>query len=128
MPETSLVPPLRVFLSYSHRDEELCERFLIHLSQLKREGLIAPWSDRLIAAGTDWTGAIDENLNSAHVIILLVSPDFLASDYCNDVEMDRAMEREQRAEQRERKHHRVAKTATVQYFHGYSRSRQRVSP
>ena len=96
MPETSLVPPLRVFLSYSHRDEELCERFLVHLSQLKREGLIAPWSDRLIAAGTDWAGAIDENLNSAHVIILLVSPDFLASDYCNDVEMDRAMERDQK--------------------------------
>lgn len=100
MPETSLVPPLRVFLSYSHRDEELCERFLVHLSQLKREGLIAPWSDRLIAAGIDWAGAIDENLNSAHVIILLVSPDFLASDYCNDVEMDRAMERDQKGEAR----------------------------
>jgi tetratricopeptide (TPR) repeat protein len=98
MPETSLVPPLRIFLSYSHHDEELCERFLVHLSQLKRDGLIAPWSDRLIAAGTDWAGAIDENLNSAHVIILLVSPDFLASDYCNDVEMDRAMERDQRRE------------------------------
>jgi tetratricopeptide (TPR) repeat protein len=100
MPEPRLVPPLRVFLSYSHRDEELCERFLVHLSQLKRDGLIEAWSDRRITAGTDWAGAIDEHLNSAHIIILLVSPDFLASDYCNDIEMTRALERSQRDEAR----------------------------
>ena len=83
-------PPLRVFLSYSHHDEALCERFLIHLRQLHRQGLIAPWHDRCITAGADWAGAIDENLNSAQIIILLVSPDFLASDYCYGVEMRRA--------------------------------------
>lgn len=93
MAEARPVPPLQVFLSYSHKDEELCERFLVHLSQLKRQGLIAPWNDRRITAGAEWAGAIDENLNSAHVIILLVSADFLASDYCNDVEMTRALER-----------------------------------
>ena len=90
MPKPRLVPPLKLFLSYSHRDEKLCERFLVHLSQLKREGLIEAWNDRRITAGTEWAGAIDENLNSAHIIILLVSADFLASDYCNDKEMARA--------------------------------------
>jgi len=98
MPDTPPVPPLRLFLSYSHHDEDLCDRFTVHLSQLKREGLIAPWSDRLITAGKDWAGAIDENLNSAHIIVLLVSPDFLASDYINDIEMDRAMQRHQKGE------------------------------
>lgn len=100
MPDTPPVPPLQLFLSYSHHDEDLCERFTVHLSQLKRDGLIAPWSDRLITAGKDWAGAIDENLNSAHIIVLLVSPDFLASDYCNDVEMDRALQRHQKGEAR----------------------------
>lgn len=93
-----LVPPLRVFLSYSHKDEELCERFVVHLSQLKRDGLIEPWHDRRITAGAEWAGAIDDQLNAAHIIVLLVSPDFLASDYCNDVEMTRALERHQRGE------------------------------
>jgi len=98
MPETRPTPPLKIFLSYSHHDQKLCERFLVHLSQLMREGLIAPWSDQQIVAGESWAGAIDENLNAAHVIILLVSPDFLASNYCNDVEMDRALERHQKGE------------------------------
>lgn len=98
MPTAGLVPPLKVFVSYSHVDRKMCERFLVHLSQLKRDGLIAPWSDRLITAGADWAGAIDENLNSANIIVLLVSPDFLASDYCNDVEMDRALERDRNRE------------------------------
>jgi TPR repeat protein len=100
MPEPRLVPPLSVFLSYSHRDEELCERFLVHLSQLKRDGLIEAWNDRRITAGAEWAGAIDEHLNSAHIIILLVSADFLASDYCNDIEMRRALERSQKGEAR----------------------------
>jgi tetratricopeptide (TPR) repeat protein len=98
MSETRVSPPLRVFLSYSHKDEELCERFLVHLSQLKRDGLIEPWHDRRITPGAEWAGAIHNELNAAHIIILLVSPDFLASDYCNDVEMTRALERHQSGE------------------------------
>ena len=95
-----LVPPLRLFLSYSHRDEDLCERLLIHLSQLRRDGLVEAWHDRRITAGTEWASTIDENLNSAHIIILLVSADFLASDYCNDIEITRALERSQKGEAR----------------------------
>jgi len=100
MPEALPTPPLRIFISYSHQDDELCKQFLDHLSQLEREGLIAPWSDQHLTAGEDWAGAINENLNSAHVVILLVSRGFLASKYCNDVEMDRAIERDQKGETR----------------------------
>jgi len=89
------VPPLRVFLSYSHQDDELCEQFLKHLSELKRQRLIEPWHDRRITPGAEWAGAIDAHLEAADIIILLVSADFLASDYCNDVEMKRALERSQ---------------------------------
>jgi len=87
------LPPFKIFLSYSHHDEDLCDRFLVHLAQLKREGLIEPWHDRKITAGSEWVGAIDDNLNAADVVVLLVSADFLASDYCNDIEIKRAMER-----------------------------------
>jgi tetratricopeptide (TPR) repeat protein len=90
---TPLVPPLRIFVSYSHHDQELQKRFIVYLAQLKREGLIEVWHDRLITASTEWAGAIDNNLNLAHIVVLLVSADFLASDYCNDKEMDRALER-----------------------------------
>lgn len=100
MAEARPAPPLRVFLSYSHKDDELCERFLVHLSQLRRQGLIETWHDRRITAGAEWAGAIDEHLNAAHIIILLVSADFLASDYCNDVEMTLAIERGQKGEAR----------------------------
>ncbi|MBV8820383.1 MAG: TIR domain-containing protein [Acidobacteriaceae bacterium] len=92
--------PLRLFVSYSHRDDDLRERFLVHLDPMRREGLIAPWHDRRITAGTEWVGAIDENLEAADLIVLLVSPDFLASDYCNDVEMKRALERVKSGEAR----------------------------
>lgn len=100
MPSAQRVPPFRLFLSYSHHDEDLCKRFLVHLAPLKREGLVETWHDRKITAGGEWANAIDENLNTADVIVLLVSPDFLASDYCNDIEMKRALERSQKGEAR----------------------------
>src|SRR5262245_17598961 len=64
-----------------------------HLGVLQRQGIIAAWHDRLIAAGDDWKGEIDEHLNSAHIVLLLVSSSFLSSDYCIDIEMKRAIER-----------------------------------
>lgn len=93
-------PNLRVFYSYSHKDEKLRDRLETHLSILKREGAISQWHDRRISAGLDWKNNIDERLNSAQIILLLVSADFLASDYCYDVEMKRAMERHASGEAR----------------------------
>ena len=95
-------PPasIEVFYSYAHEDEELVKELRKHLSILKRQGVIRDWYDREITAGTDWKGQIDQHLNSAGVILLLVSADFLASDYCYDVEMTRALERHDQGEAR----------------------------
>ena len=73
--------PLTLFYSYSHKDEALRERIEEQLVVLRRRGLIAAWHDREIIAGEDWKGKIDEHLDSADIILLLVSPSFLASDY-----------------------------------------------
>ena len=85
--------PISIFYSYSHRDEKLRDRLAAHLSLLKREGAISEWHDRKITAGREWEGQIDAHLDSAQIVLLLISADFLASDYCYDVEMTRALER-----------------------------------
>ncbi len=89
-----------IFLCYSHKDERLLDRLKTHLSLLQRDKIISIWHDRRIGAGTEWVGAIDEHLNSARMILLLVSADFQNSDYCNDVEMKRALERHEAGEAR----------------------------
>jgi hypothetical protein len=78
---------------YAHEDEALLNKLKVHLKPLQRQGLIDIWYDRNISAGTDWGREIDKHLNTAQVILLLVSPDFLASDYCYTIEMQRAIER-----------------------------------
>ena len=91
---------IEVFYSYAHEDEGLVKELRKHLSILKRQGVIREWYDREITAGTDWKGQLDQHLNSSGVILLLVSADFLASDYCYDVEMTRALERHDQGEAR----------------------------
>lgn len=88
-----MAKPIKIFYSYSHKDEALRKKLETHLSILKRRGIITGWHDRCITAGTVWTEAIDEHLNTADIILLLVSADFFASDYCWGKEMARAMER-----------------------------------
>jgi formylglycine-generating enzyme required for sulfatase activity len=92
--------PLTLFYSYSHKDEALREKLEEHLAVLGRRGLITAWHDREIRVGGDWKGQIDQNLDSADIILLLVSPSFLASDYCWDKEMNRALERHEEGEAR----------------------------
>ena len=87
-----------VFYSYSHKDERFRAKLEEHLSLLQRQGIIAGWHDRKIGAGQEWKGAIDKNLEEAHVVLLLVSASFLASVYCWDVETRRAVERHERGE------------------------------
>ena len=72
--------PIEVFLSYATEDEALCNELEKHLSALQRQGVIAVWHDRRIMPGTDWLQEIDTHLNSSSIILLLISPDFLASD------------------------------------------------
>jgi hypothetical protein len=92
-PRTQTTGPISLFYSYSHEDEPLRDQLAKHLSLLKRQGVIAAWHDRMIGAGDEWKGEIDKNLEEAQVILLLISPSFLASDYCYDIEMKRAIER-----------------------------------
>lgn len=84
---------IEIFYSYAHEDEWLRQELDKHLSSLKRQGLISVWHDRDIGAGTDWEHEVSSHLNMAHLILLLISPDFLASEYCYGVEMARAIKR-----------------------------------
>ena len=84
---------IEVFISYSHKDEEHFADLKTHLSVLLRQGLIDIWHDRQIGAGTDWKEQIDAHLNSAELMLALISADFLASDYCYEKEMQRALQR-----------------------------------
>ncbi|WP_263588685.1 toll/interleukin-1 receptor domain-containing protein [Sphingopyxis sp. GC21] len=84
---------LSLFFSYSHADEELRDQLEQQLAILKRQKVISVWHDRRILAGSEIDHSIDAQLEAADIILLLVSPAFLASDYCYDREMTRAMER-----------------------------------
>lgn len=83
----------KLFFSYCHADEALRDRLEVHLSLMKNQGLIKTWHDRGITAGSKVAATIDENLESADVILLLITADFIASQYCFSIEMKRALER-----------------------------------
>ncbi|MEE8304072.1 MAG: toll/interleukin-1 receptor domain-containing protein, partial [Candidatus Tectomicrobia bacterium] len=85
--------PVQVFYSYAHADEAHRDALREHLALLRRQGLIAEWYDRDITAGDGWRQRIDDHLEAAQLILLLISPSFMHSDYCHDIEMRRALER-----------------------------------
>jgi len=79
--------------SYSHADEALRNELEKHLSPLKRMGKISTWHDRRIVPGQEFENQIDHYFSQADIILLLISSDFIASDYCYQVEMTNALER-----------------------------------
>jgi hypothetical protein len=83
-----------LFFSYAHADEDLRDQLETHLSGLRRQGIISSWHDRRIIAGTEIGHAIDSHIDTADIVLLLVSPNFIASDYCYEREMGRALARE----------------------------------
>src|SRR5205085_11487138 len=85
--------PVKIFFCYAHEDEVLLNQLKRHLRPLQRQGLIDVWHDREISAGTEWEREISQQLNAAHILLLLISPDFMNSDYCYGIEMKRALER-----------------------------------
>jgi hypothetical protein len=87
---------LKLFYSYAHEDEQLREKLETALALLKRQQYIEGWHDRKIVAGKEWAGHIDAHLAEADIVLLLISPDFMASDYCTEVELKTALERHQR--------------------------------
>ena len=83
----------RVFFSYCHADDELRNQLEKQLAILKRQGVIETWNDHCIGAGEEFATSISRELESCDIILLLVSADFLNSEYCYDIEMKRAMAR-----------------------------------
>jgi CheY-like chemotaxis protein len=83
----------KLFYSYSHKDEKYKKELEKYLGVLQRQGIVSNWHFRRIDAGKEWDGEIKSQLNSAHIILLLVSPDYINSTYCTDIEVKRAMKR-----------------------------------
>jgi hypothetical protein len=90
--------PIDIFFSYAHEDERLVKDIQRQLCIYKRLLEISPWHDRRILPGSNWRNEIDERLRSARIILLFVSSDFIASDYCYGVEMAEALRRQQNNE------------------------------
>ncbi len=86
---------ISVFISYSHQDEALRDELQLHLEVLRRDGIIDIWHDRSLLAGQEFGSMIDERLNDAQIIVLLISHHFLASQYCYEIELERALQRHQ---------------------------------
>ena len=91
---------IQIFCCYVHKDEQLLNKLKAHLQPQQRQGLIHIWHDRDISAGAVWEEEIEEQLNTAQIILLLISSDFIASDYCYTKEMQRVLERHARGEVR----------------------------
>jgi len=90
---TANTRPIKVFFSYSHKDRKLLEKLKTHLSLLQREGLIQEWHDGCIQAGQEWESEINQQLEAADLILLLISPEFMKSEFCYAKEMERALQR-----------------------------------
>jgi tetratricopeptide (TPR) repeat protein len=91
---------VEIFCCYARKDQSLLNELKIHLIPLKRQGLITIWADTDIDAGIEWDKEIEKHLDTAQIILLLISPEFIASDYCYSTEMKRAMERHECGEAR----------------------------
>ena len=87
-----------VFFSYSHVDEAVRNQIETQLSMLKRQGVIETWHARRVGAGQEFAPAIEEHVEHDDIILILISADFIASDYCYEIEMARAMERHKAGE------------------------------
>ena len=82
---------IEVFISYAQEDERLMRKLEKHLATLKHQGYVTFWNNLRINAGKEWDNEINGHLSTAHVILLLISSDFMASDYCISVEVKKAL-------------------------------------
>ena len=83
-----------VFISYAHEDLAYLKELEKHLANLKRQNIITSWYDGDINPGTEWEAQILEKLDAAQIILLLVSADFINSDFCYSIEMQQALDRQ----------------------------------
>src|SRR5438445_12687732 len=92
---TEALVPIKLFYCYAREDQHLRDELDTHLQGLRRSRLITSWYDGQLIPGASWEQEIETHLDTADVILLLVSPAFLKSDYCYGKEMQRAIERHQ---------------------------------
>ena len=90
----------KVFLSYAHADEAFKNELVKHLAPLRRRGAISVWHDRRLVPGAPLDATISAELEAADLVLMLISVDFVDSDYCWDKEMTRALERHEAGEAR----------------------------
>lgn len=91
--QAPMVKPVTAFVSYSHVDAKLKADLLKHLAPLKRLGLIDDWHDQEIKAGDEWEKVILTKVTKADLVLLLISADFIASEYCYTKELEKVLER-----------------------------------
>ena len=94
------MPTVNVFYCYAQEDKVLRDELEKHLALMKRKDQITGWYDRDISAGKQWEDEIYSHLNKANIILLLISPDFMYSDYCYSIEMQRALHRHENGDAR----------------------------
>lgn len=82
-----------VFISYAHDNLDEREELIKHLTVLKRQGLISNWSDKKLIGGEIWDKVIKKKLDDADIVLFLVSSEFLASDYINNVEVEETIKK-----------------------------------
>jgi len=90
--------PVEIFISYAHEDKKVRQKLEKHLQALHRQGFVSIWTDSAIQPGDRWRKVLEDKLNSARVFILLVSADFIASDFCYTEELSRALERHEKGD------------------------------
>jgi CheY-like chemotaxis protein len=94
------INPVEIFCAYSHEDEKLRIKLEKRLTLLKQQNLVTIWHDRIISPDKEWEDEIDAHLDTAQIILLLISPSFLGSEYSYGIEMKRALERHEQGEAR----------------------------
>ena len=99
MPVAKSTSPVRLFYSYAHADSDIREKLDKHLARLRAERLIDDWVDRRMTAGTDFNAEIEAELRASQIVLLMISSDFIASEYCRK-EMTVALEMHRQADAR----------------------------
>ncbi len=95
IPDTAQPEPISAFVSYSHADAKLKAELIKHLAPLDRLKLVSHWDDGEIKPGDHWEKAIADQLASAKLVLLLISSDFIASEYCYEKELAVALKRDE---------------------------------
>ena len=84
---------LKIFISYSHKDEIFKDELVTMLAGLQRRGIVDAWQDRQIEAGDEWNKSIQDAMNDCDLALLLVSPDYIASHFIQGEEQPKLLQR-----------------------------------